>query len=1277
MSIRKLYSHPYSAILAALLTASVFIFMFIYLAVNQRKHIYESSKEVSKEVLRQTAGETQLYFTAAYVVANSIQQRALILKQKNGTRNDIRILLKDVLTSNPSILGAWVLWEPNAYDGKDSQFKQSNEFPCNGRFGITYFRDNDTLYSEIVPCTDYQSFFYTDAKQKRSAVLSEPYLFRYTNYSNLYFGCTISVPIMSDTTFLGVVGVDINLGYVQDAISSVKLFDTGFLYLVSPKGIIISHPDTAKIRKNFYLEESRADSAYSAKAFMGNEVSAETYSNYLKERVFRFYYPINLYLSDKPWMVISEIPIEKASSRSRQVVWVATFVMAIGILLIIYLVLNIFERRKYQQRIEDALCEAEIQKANAVESFQNYLEIFNSTSEAIFINDAETRVIIDVNDQMLKMYGLHSKEEVIGKHVDVFSSGIEPYDANGVQEWIKQAIEAGSAVFEWQSKRSDGSIFWSEVSLKFTFISGKKTVLAVVRDVSYRKIAQQALEYRERKFRELADLLPLVVWEVDLNARFTYANNIGFKLFGYTQEDLEKGITIIDLIAHEDRQRVAQNIKKLFIEGKTSDEEYLALRKDGSTFPVNIYSSVIYENKVPVGLRGILVDVTEKKKTEQEIKEREQLYRTVVESLNEALMMVDNNDRILFVNTRFTEMFGFKPEEVIGKVGNEFLIPEGRRHEIVEANNQRKQGIKNVYEMQFKAKDGRMVDCMVSGAPVYNAQGAVTGSIGAIVDITELRKAEKAYHETMMLFETLSYMSPVGIFRTDAQGKTTYVNPKWCELSGLTPEQAKGDDWIKAVHPEDRQKILDGWYEKVNLEESSSTEYRFLKPDGTVVWVLGNALPEKNAEGINGYIGTITDITQIKQAQEKLERSERRFRELTELLPQSIWEIDLNGMVTFVNKYGLENMGYTYEDFKKGVNIFETIVPEFREETIRLFKRRLQGETAPGLEYPAQRSNGERFPALVYSSPIVDNGIVVGLRGISIDITELKKTQQELETYRNHLELLVKERTEELEAVNEELTSANEELYNQREKLIETLQELKNAQQTLIQSEKMASLGLLAAGVAHEINNPLNFIQGGIIAIEGYINDKFKAQKSELQPLVDAIKEGVKRSAQIVRSLNQYSRADYTKHSNVDLHRVIDNCLILLSNQYRDRIEIIKHYNEDSTSIYCNEGQIHQSFMNILINAIQAIDGTGKITITTKSTDKTCRVIFEDTGCGIDQENLTKIFDPFFTTKEPGVGTGLGLSITYNIIKEHKGNINIHSERGKGTKVTVVLPKSS
>ncbi len=1275
MPFKKTFSRSGVAIAAAILTATVFVFMFIYLAVNQRKHIYESSKEISKEILRQTANETQLYFSAAYVVANSIQQRALVLRDLNASRSKLEDLVKEVIISNPNILGAWVLWEPNAYDGLDINFSKS--YSCSGRFGVSYFVEKGTLYQERVPCDDFKAFYYVDAKNKRAPVLSEPYLYRYTNHSTLFYGATISVPILKDTVFLGVVGVDLNLNYLQETISSIRIFESGNITLVSSNGVIVSHPDSSRIRKKYPCKKGTQDSLAVCKAFEGSEVDLETTSDYLNEKVFRFFYPINLFLSEKPWFVISEIPIEKASSRSRQLVWVATIVLFVGLLLIIYLIANIVEAKKYKKRLEEAICDAEGQKNIATENYRNYLEIFNSTGEAIFIHDANTGIIVDVNDMMVRMYGLTDKTQAIGKHVDIFSSGVKPYDLEGAKEKIQEAQKTGIIVFEWQSRRVNGDIFWSEVSLRFSQIGGKGRVLAVVRDITDRKIAQQALEFREKKFRDLADLLPLVVWEVDLNARFTYANSIGFELFGYTPEEMEQGLTIMDMIAPQDRQRVAHNIKKLFVEGKSASEEYLAIKKDGTRFPAEIYSSVIYENHRPVGLRGILIDITEKKKNEQILRESEQLYRTVVDSLNEALMMVDNSDRILYVNPRFTELLGYKPDEVIGKIGYEFLIPIEKRKFIIEANSNREKGEKGVYEMQFIAKDGRYVDFMVSGAPIYDGAGKVRGSIGAMVDITELKKAEKAYHETFKLFETLAHMSPVGIFRTDAQGKTTYVNPKWCELSGLPPEQAMGDDWINAVHPDDRQRVLSGWRDKVSKAENSTTEYRFLKPDGTVVWVLGNALPEENNGKISGYIGTITDINPLKQAQEKLSRSEKRFRDLADLLPQSIWEIDLTGKVTFINKFGLENMGYTQADFEQGVSIFESIAPEGRAVVLENFKKRLSGDITHGVEYLAQRKNGERFPVLVYSNPIVENGKVVGLRGISIDITDIRKAQKELELYQNHLELLVKERTEELESVNEELSAANEELYNQREKLISALQELKSAQQTLVQSEKMASLGLLAAGVAHEINNPLNFIQGGITAVENYIEENFGSHKQNLAPLINAIKEGVKRSAQIVRSLNQYSRTDFTKHSNVNIHNLIDNCLILLSNQYKDRIEIVKNYCDCASSLYANEGQIHQAFMNILINAIQAISSEGRIAISTFEQVNAFKVTIEDTGCGIDPKNLSRVFDPFFTTKEPGVGTGLGLSITYNIIKDHNGTISLESEKGKGTKVTVVLPKTS
>lgn len=260
-------------------------------------------------------------------------------------------------------------------------------------------------------------------------------------------------------------------------------------------------------------------------------------------------------------------------------------------------------------------------------------------------------------------------------------------------------------------------------------------------------------------------------------------------------------------------------------------------------------------------------------------------------------------------------------------------------------------------------------------------------------------------------------------------------------------------------------------------------------------------------------------------------------------------------------------------------------------------------------------------------------------------------------------------KSERIEQSRKELSESNKELQTLLDKLKET-------QRKLIHSEKMAAVGTLSAGIAHEINNPLNYIQGSVDVIQSKLEKQIQ-DDPELNELISAINIGVERTATIVKSLNGFSRSSDDQEQDCNIHEIIENCLTMLQYTIKNRIEIKKAFTNQKFTCKGNEGNLHQVFLNLLVNSAHAIKKRGEILISTTVINGQLTIKISDTGTGIDPEILDKIKDPFFSTKETGKGTGLGLSITNKIIEDHNGQLIYESEKGVGTTATVTLPIQS
>jgi len=290
------------------------------------------------------------------------------------------------------------------------------------------------------------------------------------------------------------------------------------------------------------------------------------------------------------------------------------------------------------------------------------------------------------------------------------------------------------------------------------------------------------------------------------------------------------------------------------------------------------------------------------------------------------------------------------------------------------------------------------------------------------------------------------------------------------------------------------------------------------------------------------------------------------------------------------------------------------------------------------------------------------------------DITQRKKREDQLRQYRIELE----KRSIELQLINEDLKKSNEQLQDKNLDLENTLDILNKAKVQLVESEKMASIGILTAGVAHEINNPLNFIKTGLYGIESIIEDDDLTDTTEIKQEIKSIALkmgiGVDKVAEIVKSLNHFSRNNQLEFQKCSLNKILINCLSILNHEFKNKIAIKQTFLKNNIELLGNESKLHQVFLNLILNSIQSIETTGEIEINSKLNQNEAIITITDTGKGIPEAFKNKIFDPFFTTKPAGKGTGLGLSIVMQIIKDHHGDITFASAEGKGTAITLILP---
>ncbi|HOZ46323.1 MAG TPA: PAS domain S-box protein [Candidatus Hydrogenedentes bacterium] len=851
---------------------------------------------------------------------------------------------------------------------------------------------------------------------------------------------------------------------------------------------------------------------------------------------------------------------------------------------------------------------------------------------------------IAVNREGRVLYATPSIEELLGVSADrLEGEPLGSFLANENQATVDQVVRSTLEQGSWQGDvrvpRGEETVV---IALRASVIRDREGhefgVLGVARDVTEQRRTEEALARSEERFREMTELLPSLVCEVDLSMRLTYINKFGIETSGYSEDDLKGMVRLFDLIHPDDRARAAERALRV-MSGERLSAEYRMLRKDGSEAQVVVNSSPIYQGGQIVGMRNCLTEITEHRRALKALEISEERHRMLVEAMNDGLGVQDENGVLIQVNDRLCRMFGYSREELLGRRTIELIDGEAREIFYREVAK-RKERDRTPYEITFTRRDGTTFSTIMSPAPLFDENGVFRGSFAVLTDITEHKRAEQALEKERLLLRTVMDSVPDAIYLKDRASR--FITTNRAHLRALHVEDERdivGRTDFDFFEPSHARRLFEAEQELMRsggppLDREERLGYK----SGRSRWVHALKVPLRDQSGeVIGLVGVSRDISKRREAEEALRVTQENLRTILENSRDIAFRQKVaTRTYEYVSPCVGDLLGFSAGELLAMTidDIDERIHPD--DIAAVLAYRKGQSASSPGdnvphlIEYRIKHKNGE-YRWFSESATLVwgEEGRLDSIVGTMRDITEQKQAESAVRT-----------------------------------------------------ASRMEATATLAGGIAHDFNNLMVGVLGNAELLEMKL-----PERPDIKRMLNSIAKSAQQAGELAQKLLAFARGGKYQPRILNLNESILETLQLEERSFPPNIRIERDFERALWPVRADPSQINQVVMNLSINAVEAIEGQGTITIVTRNlevdedfarmhpglkTGSYAYLAVEDTGKGMTPDVRAKVFEPFFTTKFQG--RGLGLAAVYGIVKNHNGHISVYSEPGRGTAFKVYLP---